>query len=210
MEIDRELSTLSNHFEDVGNTISRMIEHWERFNLSLAGRISVCKTFMLSQVGYLGCIISPSELQLTRMQKQMDNFCLGSMKVAKKRLYLPPCEGGLGLINLKNFITALQCTWVKRVTQHWGDTWRFDLKAKCYGNPLIANEKTFSLAENPILFNICKSFGKFAEEFYGAEDNYKKPLFLGTHFSGGAGMTTVFSARGSLETILASCVKSQN
>jgi hypothetical protein len=45
MEIDRDLSTLSNHFEDVGNTISRMIEHWERFNLSLAGRISVCKTF---------------------------------------------------------------------------------------------------------------------------------------------------------------------
>jgi hypothetical protein len=178
MEIDRELSTLSNHFEDVGNTISRMIEHWERFNLSLAGRISVCKTFMLSQVGYLGCIISPSELQLTRMQKQMDNFCLGSMKVAKKRLYLPPCEGGLGLINLKNFITALQCTWVKRVTQHWGDTWRFDLKAKCYGNPLIANEKTFSLAENPILFNICKSFGKFAEEFYGAEDNYKKAFIF--------------------------------
>jgi hypothetical protein len=178
MEIDRELSTLSNHFEEVGNTISRMIEHWERFNLSLAGRISVCKTFMLSQVGYLGCIISPSEPQITRMQNLMDNFCLGSMRIAKKRLYLPSCEGGLGLINLKNFITALQCTWVKRVTQHWGDNWRFDLKAKCYGNPLIANDKTFPLAENPILFNIGKSFGNFAQEFYGIEDNYKKAFIF--------------------------------
>jgi hypothetical protein len=87
-------------------------------------------------------------------------------------------RGGLGLINLKNFITALQCTWVKRVTQHWGDTWRFDLKAKCYGNPLIANEKTFSRAENPILSSICNSFGTFAKEFYGAEDNYKKAFIF--------------------------------
>jgi hypothetical protein len=178
MEIDRELNTLSNHFEDVGNTISRMIEHWERFNLSLAGRISVCKTFMLSQVGYLGCIISPSEPQLTRLQKLIDNFCVGTLKIAKTRLYLPTCEGGMGLINLKDFITALQCTWVKRVTQHWGDNWRFDLKAKCYGNPLIANEKTFLPAENPILFNICKSFGTFAQEFYRVEDNYKKAFIF--------------------------------
>jgi hypothetical protein len=89
MEIDRELNTLSNHFDEVGNTILRMIEHWERFNLSSPGRISVCKTFMLSQVGYLGCIITPSEPQITRMQNLMDNFCFGSMRVTKKRLYLP-------------------------------------------------------------------------------------------------------------------------
>jgi len=186
MDIDRDLNSLMVHFDDVAGKISRIIEHWERFNLTLPGRISICKTFMLSQIGYLGCIITPSEQQFKRLQKLVDDFCLGPLSVAKKRLYLPPTEGGLGLINLRDFITALQCTWVKRVTQHWGDNWRYDLKAKCYGNPLIAGTDTFSPRENPILHNICKSFATFKYEFTDKDENFKKAnIFRNPYFRRG-------------------------
>ncbi len=173
MDIDRNLSTLNNYFDDIAIKISRMVEHWDRFKLSLPGRISICKTFMLSQIGYLGCIITPSDQQLRRLQEMLDNFCLGSLRIAKKRLYLPACEGGLGLINLRDFVISLQCSWIKRVTQHWGDNWRYDVKAKCFGNPLIAGADTFSVRDNPILSNICSSFGIFKSEFINIEDNYK-------------------------------------
>jgi hypothetical protein len=43
---------------------------------------------------------------------------------------------------------------------------------------LIANENTFSQASNPILFNICSSFGKFAAEFYKKDRNYKRALIF--------------------------------
>jgi hypothetical protein len=63
------------------------------------------------------------------------------------------------MINIKDYITSLQCAWVKRVTQHWGDMWRFDLKKMCYGNPLIADSGTFDPVRNLVLHNICSSFG---------------------------------------------------
>ncbi len=92
------------------------------------------------------------------------------------KLYLPPVQGGLGLIKIANYITALQCAWIKRTGEHWCDNWRYDIKKACYGNPLIANESTFSQLQNPILYNICSSFGKFSAEFCKKDQNYKKAL----------------------------------
>jgi hypothetical protein len=178
MTINRNLSALENHFDEIITKIARMIEFWDRFKLSLCGRISVCKTFMISQIGYLGCIISPSAQQFNRLQKLLDDFCTGKSRIAKKKLYLPPNMGGLGLIKLSDFVTALQCSWVKRTTQHWGDNWRFDLKLKCYGNPLIANSMTFNRETNPILHNISTSFGRFAMAFNNKGSNYKKALIF--------------------------------
>ncbi len=182
MDFDRNLSSLNNYFDTVEVKIRRMTEHWDRFKLTLPGRISVCKTFMLSLMGYLGCIITPSDQQLKRLQEVTDNFCLVTLQVAKKRRYLPSNEGGLGLINLKEFVISLQCAWIKRVTQHWGDNWRFDVKAKCYGNALIANTQTFQAQENPILFKICTSFGQFSAEFTNKDDNYKKAYIFRNPF----------------------------
>ncbi len=56
MTINRNLTSLVTHFEDVIVKISRSIEFWDRFRLTLCGRISICKTFMISQIGYLGSI----------------------------------------------------------------------------------------------------------------------------------------------------------
>ncbi len=106
MTINRNLSALENHFDEVITKIVRMIEFWDRFKLSLCGRISVCKTFMISQIGYLGCIISPSAIQLNRLQKLLDDFCTGKSRITRKKLYLPPNMGGLGLIKLPDFVTG--------------------------------------------------------------------------------------------------------
>ncbi len=111
ISINRSLDSLSSHFDTVAEKIVRIIEFWERFKLSLCGRISVCKTFMLSQIGYLGCIITPTAGQLNRLQKLLDDFCTGSARVSNKKIYLPPNAGGLGLIKLTDYISSLQCSW---------------------------------------------------------------------------------------------------
>ncbi len=172
MTINRNLISLDTHFEDVIVKISRLIEIWDRFRLTLCGRISICKTFMISQIGYLGSILNPTANQAKRLQKLLDDFCTG--KTAKKKLYLPPSCGGLGLIKITDYLTALQCSWIKRVTQHWGDNWRYDVKAKCYGNPLIANASTFNVATNPILYKFFSSFERFVRAFTCKGTNYKK------------------------------------
>jgi hypothetical protein len=89
MKINNPLSALTEHFEEIIGKIARIAEFWDRFHLSLLGRIRVCKTFMLSQISYLGCIITPTENQYKRLQDSMDKFCLNNMSFAKKRLYWP-------------------------------------------------------------------------------------------------------------------------
>jgi len=98
LAIDNNLSCISNYFDGVITKIQNIIEYWERFYLSLAGRISVCKTFMLSQIGYIGSILTPTANQLKRLQELLDKFCLNNLRTAKKKLYLPPAQGGLGLV----------------------------------------------------------------------------------------------------------------
>ncbi len=85
MTINRNLDSLSNHFDDVILKITRLIEFWDRFKLSMCGRISVCKTFMISQIGYLGCIITPSGGQTNLLQKLLDDFCTGTSRIARKK-----------------------------------------------------------------------------------------------------------------------------
>jgi hypothetical protein len=128
MLINRDLSSLSTYFDVALQKIKQSIEYWDRFKLTLPGRISVCKTFLLSQIGYIGCIVSPTPVQEKNLQKALNEFCVGTMRTAAKKLYTPLSEGGLGLIKINDYITALQCSWVKRLTQHWGDNWRYDLK----------------------------------------------------------------------------------
>ena len=94
---------------------------------------------------------------------------------------------------------SIQCSWIKRVTQHWGDNWRYDLKLACYGNPLIADRNTFDRNSHPILYNICDSFGKFRSAFTSKDDNYKKSIIFKNPFFSVGGMTTVFYVRIFLE-----------
>jgi hypothetical protein len=111
---------------------------------------------------------------MKEMQKCMDDFCIGTLKVAKNRKYLPPGKGGLGLFNLNDFVTAIQCSWVRRLHYHGVDNWRHDFLAGCYGNPLISNSRTFNYNVNPILHTIATSFEKFYKAYFDIGKNYLK------------------------------------
>jgi hypothetical protein len=55
---------LAKNFDGKVQKITNICNHWSRFRLSLPGRILVAKTFMLSQIGYLGCIIQTTRDQI--------------------------------------------------------------------------------------------------------------------------------------------------
>jgi hypothetical protein len=54
----------------------------------------------------------PSDRRLGIMQKLMDAFVVGNLNISKKRLYLKPNFGGLGLFDLNIFLTAQQSNWI--------------------------------------------------------------------------------------------------
>ena len=57
--ISNDLGKITDNFIETEKKIDNMIKFWSKFNLTLPGRINVIKTFMLSQLGYIGSIISP-------------------------------------------------------------------------------------------------------------------------------------------------------
>ncbi len=110
------------------NTDETFLEIWDRFRLSLPGRISVIKNLLIPLLNYLGCILTPSDAVLDGIQESLDNFAISGHPVSKDRRYLKPADGGLGLFKLKSFLIAQKCAWIKRSEQKTIDNWRFDLK----------------------------------------------------------------------------------
>jgi hypothetical protein len=103
-KICRNLNNLSEIFSNIKEKIRNLIAFWERFRLSLPGRITILKTCLVSQLCYTGCILPVPENILSEIQTMIDGFVKKNLKVSIDRIYLPPELGGLGCLNLKTFL----------------------------------------------------------------------------------------------------------
>ena len=90
---------------------------WGRFYLSLPGRIAIAKTLMISQLSYHCSILRPPDDWTKNIQKTIDEFSTSGLNIGKDRYYRETKVGGLGLINIDDFITSLHCAWFKRIEQ---------------------------------------------------------------------------------------------
>jgi hypothetical protein len=178
VNIDSNLTQLKSSFNKTKLAIQKIINFWGRFNLSLSGRIRIAKCFILSQINYLGCIITPIEDDLCWMQNSFDSFCTGNLRIGKEKLYLPLGDGGLGLINIKNALIAQQAIWFKRAAKSTRDNWRYDLWLCGSGNCLTPDPELLCQSGNPILYNLVQSFRTFSHEFYLSDNNFLDSYIL--------------------------------
>jgi hypothetical protein len=158
MDIDCELELLDNNFEKTISSLKKTIEFWNRFHLTLPGRINVIKSLLMSQVIYLGSFLMPSADKRKKIQELLDKFALGKMNFAKNRISLPREQGGLGLFDVENFLMAQQAGWILKAEKSSRDNWRAKLRHLCYNNVLCAGPDLISKSANPILHNLSISF----------------------------------------------------
>jgi len=83
MEIDQNLENLDSNYLAVEQKIRKAKAYWERYNLSLPGKINIVKSLIISLLNHLGCILMPSTEKLSSIQSILDNFVLGKLNVAK-------------------------------------------------------------------------------------------------------------------------------
>jgi hypothetical protein len=69
VEITVDPDSLSSNFNNIIGKIENLINFWSRFRLSLPGRIAISKTFLVSQINYIGCIFTPTDDQLDHIQR---------------------------------------------------------------------------------------------------------------------------------------------
>jgi exonuclease III len=157
--ISKNLNSFDENFVRAKQKIVSKISFWDRFNLSLPGRISIAKTFMIPLVNYLGCFLSPGERILSEIQELIDNFVKKNLKISRERMYLPVKFGGIGMFDLSKFLSAQKFTWVVRAFKLPIDNWRYDLHAHSpENNVLLIRESDIDASKFPILIDIVKSF----------------------------------------------------
>jgi hypothetical protein len=183
--------TTATNFEAVGIKIDNLIRFWERFFLSLPGRIAIYKTLLLPQINYIATILTPDALKTKDLQSKMEKFVLGSLNIAKDRIYRETSMGGLGLFDLVNFIAALQCTWIKRCAQSINDNWRYRVALLGNGDPLlIANDSKSKNLCGRVLNNILNCYELFKCKYAQVDNNYMVvPIYNNTAFGYGRGLT---------------------
>jgi exonuclease III len=172
LKLDNRAANLTDHFDEKIQKIRRLIGSWSRFNLSLPGRISIAKTMLLSQIGYIGCFITPTDIQLNTMQSLIDGYVKQDLVIAADRLHAKPNEGGLGLIRLASYVAALQCSWLKRCSVTINDTWRWNLASACNFNLDLVRLTDINPALYPATFCIVKSISSLQDSYWKLHENF--------------------------------------
>ena len=156
LELNKNLDNVPAIYESITEKIRSLIRFWERFKLTLPGRICIMKTFLISQINYIGCFFPASDNCINNLQILIDRFVKDTLPVAAERLYLPPALGGLGIFKIDSLLTAQHCSWIRRARLLPIDNWREDLRAVSPGNRIeLIPECDFSRDTNPILSNLC-------------------------------------------------------
>jgi hypothetical protein len=74
---------------------------------------------------------------------------------------VPVKKGGLGLINLENFLAAQKCSWIRRCFRSINDPWRWDFLRLCNYSLSTVRLENFSKNDNPMLWTIANAVSSF-------------------------------------------------
>jgi hypothetical protein len=69
MTISAEPARWNTNFENILTNIRKKIEFWNRFYLTLPGRICVIKSLLISRLSHLGSFLMPTKPMLNNIQK---------------------------------------------------------------------------------------------------------------------------------------------
>ena len=175
LDIKSSLDNSAEIYSGISDNIRRLILFWERFRLTLPGRLSIMKTCLLSQLNYIGCFLPAPDESIDNIQRMIDGFVKKNLPISAERMYLPANLGGIGLINLKIFLQAQHCSWIGRAVKLPIDNWRFDLRSAAPdSNILLIRPCDLNPDTNPILSNFVNSYVSFYGEFCRINGNYKE------------------------------------
>jgi hypothetical protein len=81
-DITNDWRDLEKNFVKIIEKIENLISFWERFKLTLPGRIVIIKTLLVPQLNYLGCVLTPADRDIQRIQTVLDTFALKGLHVS--------------------------------------------------------------------------------------------------------------------------------
>ena len=103
--------------EDILHKINKMINAWSKRKLTLPGKITLIKSLMLAKFTHLFLALPnpPGEL-IKLLERTIYKFLWnnGPDRISRKTMVKNVRAGGLRMINVRAFITALKVSWLRR------------------------------------------------------------------------------------------------
>ena len=106
----------SQNFQEKLDKIQKVINIWNMRGLSLFGKVTVVKTFLIPKLLYISSIIqTPMEI-IKRMERMIFKFLWrGPDKVTRTSVINSVENGGLNLMDIETQIKALRLAWIPRI-----------------------------------------------------------------------------------------------
>jgi hypothetical protein len=133
---------------------------------------------MLSQINFHGAVLNICDEKISKIQGLINNFVTGTFKFDKDLINCNPSRGGLGMINIKNYIQSLHCSWIKKAYGATIDNWRLDIVQ--YAGKNCSTVQPFFDQRHPVLSTLLKSFWELKKAFYLQNNNFMEAKLGGT------------------------------
>ena len=101
--------------------VENIIKTWSKRKLTLPGKITIIKSLALSKFVHLFMgLPNPPGILVKRLDKLFYTFLWNSGPDRIKRKYIIKDieKGGLNMVHIDNFITALKVTWLRKMITH--------------------------------------------------------------------------------------------
>jgi len=108
--------------------------------LSLFGKVTIIKTFLIPKLLYVSSIIETPHDILRRMERMIYKFLWkGPDKVTRNSVINTLEHGGLNLTDIETQIKALRLTWIPRILDERKGIWKsyFNFLLKNYGGAFL-------------------------------------------------------------------------
>ena len=108
----------SQNFQEKLDKIQKVINIWNMRGLSLFGRVTIVKTFLIPKLLYISSVIQiPMEI-IKRMERMIFKFLWrGPDKVMRNTVINSVENGGLNLMDIETQIKALRLAWIPRILE---------------------------------------------------------------------------------------------
>lgn len=106
------------NFKDKIKQIENELKLWSKRILTPFGRITILKTLIISKLNHLFIALpNPPQIIINGLQKNFFAFIWQSRvdRIKRDLLMQEYDNGGLKMINLQNYVTALKLTWLRRL-----------------------------------------------------------------------------------------------
>ena len=114
------------NYDKVIHEIEKILQIWKKRNLSPMGNIVVIKTFIISKLNHLFLSLpTPPDVYLIKLKNMLFQFLWNNKpdKISRTTAVREYYDGGMKMIHLENFITALKTTWVRRLLKSCKSPW---------------------------------------------------------------------------------------